>query len=243
MPGAGRRHGIIGRRHAFAQVAARIVGAVMLDAPAFDPAPQVGRQCLAGRLHAAEPGVAAAFRDLQRIEHGGVGRRVEIAHVGVPDRLAGAQRADRIALGVEHVGHDVDVGIAGRADAAALLVGRRVELAEAPAEGQEVVSPSCWPRSRIIECRSTRARSPRSPVAQPSQIDAGNLRAHRLGHRTHRHGHVASSVLRRDDRPASAADQAPPQAPSNCFIQLVSLAAAAARPVRRNRHRSATAPP
>ena len=46
-------------------------------------------------------------------------------------------------------------------------------------------------------------------VAQPPQIDAGDLRAHRRRHRTHRHRHVASSIPGRDDRPAVAADQAP----------------------------------
>ena len=114
------------------------------------------------------------------IEHRGVGRRVEIAHVGVPDRLAGAERADRIAFLVEHVGHDIDVGIARRADAAALLVGRRIELAEAAAEGQQVVvarasgraagSPNgrCQARSTAAKSASLRRRgrrreSPRRP--------------------------------------------------------------------------------
>jgi hypothetical protein len=60
--------------------------------------------------------------------------------VGVPHRLAGAQRADGPALLVKHVGDDVDVGIAGRAHAPLLLVGRRVELAQPAAEGQQVVA-------------------------------------------------------------------------------------------------------
>ena len=139
MPGARRCHRIVGRRHAFAEIAAGIVGAVVLDPAPFDLAPEVGRQSIACRLHAGEPGVAAGRRDFQRIEHRCVGRHVEIAHVGVPDGLAVTQRADRIALGVEHVGDDVDVGIARWADAATLLVGRRIEFAEAAAEGQQVV--------------------------------------------------------------------------------------------------------
>jgi hypothetical protein len=56
-----------------------------------------------------------------------------------PLGFACSERADRLALLVEHVGHDVDVGIAGRALSPALLVGRRIELAEAAAECQEIV--------------------------------------------------------------------------------------------------------
>ena len=191
MPGAWCGHGIVGRCHALAQVAAGIVGAVMLDAPAFDPAAQSRRQCLAGGLHAAKPGVAAARRDFQRVEHGGVGRRVEIAHVGMPDRLACAQGADWIAFGVEHVGHDVDVGIAGRADAAALLVGGRVELTEAATEGKEIIVAE-----RLATQQDHRMIGPGAfdrreiGVAQASQIDVANLRAHRLCHRAYGNGHV-----------------------------------------------------
>ena len=167
----------------------------MLDPPAFEPAAKVGRQRIAGRLHAAEPGVAAGWRDLQRIEHRGIGRLVEIAHVGVPHRLAGAERADRVAVLVEHVGHDIDLGIARRADPAALLVGRRIELAEAPAEGQQVVVAE-----RLAAQQDHRMLVPGAldggelRLGQRLEIDADHLRADRLGQRAYRHSHVVSSV-------------------------------------------------
>ena len=179
-------------------------------------AQQLGRQRVAGGLHAAEPGVAAARRDLQRIEHRGVGRRVEIAHVGVPHRLAGAQGADRIAFGVEHVGHDIDVGIARRADAAALLVGRRIELAEAAAERQQVVVAELLAAQQDHRMVGPGALDRREiGIAQAPQIDAGNLRSHGRGHCADRHAHVVSSVSAAMIGPHRGAIKHPAPAPAS----------------------------
>ena len=139
VPGARRLVRIVGRRHAFAQVAAAVVGAVVLDAAAAHLGLQRIGQRRPGGLHAEHPGVAAGRRHFQRIEHRGVGRRRQIAHVGVPDGLARAERADRRAFVVEHVRDDVDVRIAFGRLAAVLLDRRRIELAEAAREGQQVV--------------------------------------------------------------------------------------------------------
>ncbi len=213
MPGARRGDRIVGRRHAFAQVAAGIVGAVVLDAPAFDLAPQIGGQGIAGGLHAAEPGVAAGRRDFQREQHRGVGRRVEIAHVCVPDGLAVAERADRISVPVEHVRHDIDVGIAGRADPAAFLVGRRVEFAEAAAERQEIVVGELLAGQQDHRMAMPGTLDSREVgIAQAAQIDAGDFRADGRRERAHCHGHRApamSFLPGRDDRPAAGRVQAP----------------------------------
>ena len=207
----------------------------------LDAGAELGRQRVAGGLHAAEPGVAAARRDLQRIEHRGVGRRVEIAHVGVPHRLAGAQGADRIAVGVEHVGHDIDVGIARRADAAALLVGRRIELAEAPAERQQVVVAerlAAQQDHRMLGAR--RARSPANSASlSRREIDAGNLRAHRRGHGADRHAMsfppFSAAMIGR----ASGRDQAPSTAPaSSTSLAATAGASGPAKPGRSARTRA-----
>ena len=90
-------------------------------------------------LHAAEPGIAAVRRQLERVQHRCVRGLRRIAHVGVPGRVAVPERPDRLALFVEHVRHDVDVGITGRGLAARALVRRRIERAEMPREREEVV--------------------------------------------------------------------------------------------------------
>src|SRR3712207_7542942 len=57
-----------------------------------------------GRIHGAEMRVAPARRDLDRVEHRGLGRLRQVGHVGVPNRLARAEAADGLPVGPEHVG-------------------------------------------------------------------------------------------------------------------------------------------
>jgi hypothetical protein len=83
--------------------------------------------------------VAARRRHLQRVEHGGLGRPLEVGHVGVPDRLAGAEAADRLTVRAEHVGDDGDLRLALHEAAAVLLRRRPTEVAAAAAEGDQVV--------------------------------------------------------------------------------------------------------
>src|SRR5262249_23953299 len=75
----------------------------------------------------------------ERIEHRRIRRQFQIAHVGMPDSFAGAERADRLAFVVEHVGDHVDVRISRRTLPAAFLIWWRIEIAEAPAESEQVV--------------------------------------------------------------------------------------------------------
>jgi hypothetical protein len=77
-------------------------------------------------------------RDFERVEHARLGRLLQVRHVGVPDGLAGAEAADRLAVRAEHVGDDVDFRMAGDEALAVLLHRREVEIAEAAAEGDEV---------------------------------------------------------------------------------------------------------
>src|SRR6266581_4081490 len=63
---------------------------------------------------------------------------------GVPvdmrgSRLTVAQRADRLAGLVPHIRNDIDVRIARRRPAPGALVRRRVERAEVPREGEQIV--------------------------------------------------------------------------------------------------------
>ena len=76
---------------------------------AFGGLLEVRRQGLVGRKHVGEIGVAAASgRHFQGMQHRGLRRHVDIGHVGVPDRLAVAEIADRLAV-LDHVGDDVEL--------------------------------------------------------------------------------------------------------------------------------------
>ena len=96
--GPRRRSWIVGRGDALAQIAAAIIGTVVLDLQVGDPAFQLIRQRLVDRVHAAERGVAAGRRHLERVQHARHRRYIEIGHVGMPNRFAGPQAADRLAI-------------------------------------------------------------------------------------------------------------------------------------------------
>ncbi len=110
----------------------------MLDLQIGDSVLQSVRQRLVDRIHAAERGVAAGGRHLQRVEHARHRRHIEIGHVGMPDRLAGAEAADRLAVH-HHVGDDVDFRQAFDEAPAGFLDRRPVEVAEAAAERDQVL--------------------------------------------------------------------------------------------------------
>ena len=77
MPGAGRLVRIVGRRHAFAHIAAAVVGAVVLDAASLDAClSRAAGNAVPGGLHAEEIGVAAARRNFQPVQHRGIRRQV-----------------------------------------------------------------------------------------------------------------------------------------------------------------------
>ena len=140
-------------------------------------------------------------RDLQRIEHGRVGRQLEIAHVGVPDGFASAERADRLAFLVEHVGDHIDVGIADRGLAPALLVGRRIELAEPAAEGQQIVVVD------LLAAEQQRGMAVPGPldlgelgIRDGGEIDARDFGADGRRQRRYGHGHGAASGVQGSGR-------------------------------------------
>src|SRR3979490_2840541 len=93
--GARRGPWIVGWGDALAQIAATIVGAVVLYLQVRDLALQATRQCLVDRVHAAKRSVAAGRRDLESVKHTRHWRYAEIRHVGMPDGFAGAEAADR----------------------------------------------------------------------------------------------------------------------------------------------------
>ena len=137
MNGAGRDARVVGRGDALPDIAAAIVGAVVLDLELVDPLFQLRGERIVNCIHAAERSVAARGRHFERVEHAGLGRQLQVRHVGVPDRLAGAQAADRLSVH-HHVGNHVDLRHAFDEAPAGFLDRGPVELAEAPAERHQI---------------------------------------------------------------------------------------------------------
>ena len=74
MQRAGCLARIVGRSDALPDIAAAVVGAVVLDPQPQRPLTQRGGQALERRVHVAEPCVAAGGRNFQRVEHARLGR-------------------------------------------------------------------------------------------------------------------------------------------------------------------------
>ena len=137
MKRAGGGARIVARRDAGAEVPAAVVRAVVLDAQRQSGRAQVLGERVPRTVHRAEARVAAGWRNFERIERAGLRRVGQVRHVGVPDRLAGAEAADGDAV-FNDVRHDIDLRKAFDEPAAVLLDWRLVERAEPPAEGDQV---------------------------------------------------------------------------------------------------------
>jgi solute carrier family 13 (sodium-dependent dicarboxylate transporter), member 2/3/5 len=137
MQRAGSRSRIVGWRHAGTNVSAAVVRAVMLDAHRERASAQLLGQRIPRAVHRAEVRVAAARRDLERVERAGLWRIGQVRHVGVPHRLTGAEAADGDAV-FNDVGDHVDLRMAFDETPAVLLYGRLIESAVAPAERDQV---------------------------------------------------------------------------------------------------------
>ena len=137
------------------------------------------------RVHAAERRVASGGRYFERVEHARLGRHVEIRHVGVPDRFAVAEAADRLAVHLD-VGDDVDLRQALDEAAAGLLDRRPVEIAEAAAEGDQllVAQRLAADQHHRMLVPGVHQASERRVVEVP-EIDAPHLRAERCTRRDH----------------------------------------------------------
>ena len=138
MHRAWRGDRVVGRRHTLAQIAAAIVGAVVLDLEAGDAVVEPLRQRLVDAIHRAERGVAPDRRHFERIQYARLRRHVEIRHVGVPHRFAVAEATDRFAVHFD-VGYDVNLRQALDEPAACFLNGRPVEIPQAAAEGDQLL--------------------------------------------------------------------------------------------------------
>ncbi|HEY3159130.1 MAG TPA: DASS family sodium-coupled anion symporter [Vicinamibacterales bacterium] len=179
MEGAGRRARVVARRDAGADVAAAVVGAVMLDAQRQSRGAQILRQRVPRAVHRAEARVAAARRDFERVERARLRRVGQVRHVGVPHRFTRAEAADGDAV-FDDVRDDVDLGIAVDEAPPVLLDGRLVERAEAAAERDQVGVAELLTAEqydRVIEPRLVDGRERR--LVYRAQIDAPHFGAER----------------------------------------------------------------
>ena len=168
---------IVGRSDASTDVSAAVVRAVVLDAHRERPRPEVVGQRIPRAVHRAEARIAARRRDLERVQRARLRRIRQVRHVGVPDRLAGAEAADGDAV-LDDVRHDVDFRKALDKPPAVLLNWRLIERSEAPAErdqvliGQPLVAKQ---HDRVIEPRLIDGAERR--LVDGTTIDAANFSA------------------------------------------------------------------
>jgi hypothetical protein len=128
-------------------------------------------------LPLGEAGVAARRRDFDRIQHARLRRVLEIGHVGVPHRLAGAQAADRHAI-LDHVGHNVDFWMTFDEAPAVLLYRRPVEFTEPAAERDHLVIAEHLAAEQQHEVIEPGAMDGgKVAVADPAQVQPVDFRA------------------------------------------------------------------
>ncbi len=124
---------------ALAQHAGAVGGGIVHRDLALHGLLQLGGQRLVGGEHVGEIGIAARLRrrHLERMQHGGLGRHVDVGHVGMPHGLAVAEIADRLAV-LDDVGDHVELRVLLVERLAVGVRSGRIELAEIPAEGDEL---------------------------------------------------------------------------------------------------------
>ena len=179
MQRAGRGARIVGRRDTGADVPAAVVGAVVLDAQLERGRTELLRQRIPGAVHGAEARVAAARRNLERVERTGLRRVWQVRHVRVPHGFTGAETADRHAV-LDHVRDDVNLGMPLDEPASVLLDGRVIERAEPAAERDQIVISELLMAKeddRVVEPRLVNGGEGR--VVDGAQIDAAYFRAER----------------------------------------------------------------
>jgi len=170
---------IVARRDAGADVAAAVVGAVVLDAEVQRGRAQLRGERVPRTVHRAEAGVAAAGRNFECVQRARLRRVGQVRHVGVPDGFAGAEAADRDPV-LDDVRHHVDLRMAVDEPPPVLLDGRLVERAEAAAERDQVAVGQLLIAKQhdgVIEPRLVDRCVGR--IIDRSQIDAANFRTER----------------------------------------------------------------
>src|SRR5208282_3493455 len=159
---SGRRPWIITRSDALAKIAAAVICPVVLDLEFCDVARKVLRERLVHPVHVAEGGVPASGRHLERIEHAGLRRLLQIGHIRMPYGLACAEAADRHPI-LDDVRHHVYFGVTLHVAAPGLLDRRPVESPEAPAKGDEVPVIELLPAEK------------HDGVIKPGAVDGGEV--------------------------------------------------------------------
>ena len=94
----------------------------MLKTETRSPLFQGIRQGVIRSIHVAEVRVASSRRNLQRVQHAGLGRILKIRHVGVPHRFSRAEAADGHSV-FNHVRNHIEFRMALDKAAAGLCTG------------------------------------------------------------------------------------------------------------------------
>jgi len=185
MQGAGSTTRIVGWNNARADVAAAVVRAVVLDAHRERPRAQVVGQRIPAAVHRAEAGVSARRWDFERIQRARLRRIGQVRHVCMPHGFACPEASDRDAV-LDHVRHDVDLGMPLHEASAVFLDRSLIERAEAAAESDQLVvgqSLLAEQQHGVVEPGAINLRESR--VIYETQIDAADFRAKRCTGRRH----------------------------------------------------------
>src|SRR5262245_33808412 len=94
MAGAGGYPNIAWKLEPTAQGASAIVSCIVLDRRSLNAAPKLAGQCLQGKIHVVEAGLAALRRDFNRIKYARIRRHFDIRHVRMPHEISMPERTE-----------------------------------------------------------------------------------------------------------------------------------------------------
>ncbi len=148
------------------------------------------RQAFVGTMHAAEISVAAFRGNFQRINHTGFRRIIEVRHIRMPTRFAGAETADGLSI-FDHVRNDINFRMTFNKPAAVLLNGRMVQFAEAATEGNQIfIGQSLLTKQQDLMVEPGSVNGFELIGLNLCDIYAANLGAERLSSRDDFHGGI-----------------------------------------------------
>src|SRR5215470_562999 len=123
--------------HSLAHHPGAVVGRIVDGGATRDRLLEAGRKRLVREIHVRPVRIATARRNLEGVQEGALGWTRDVSHVRVPDRLPVAEIADRLAFDL-HVGDHVDLGELAQKWRAVRVRPGRIQLAEAPTEGEQL---------------------------------------------------------------------------------------------------------
>ncbi len=137
MAGTGRIAHVARFLVALSQHAGAVARRIVNGRQPLDACSEIVRQRVVGGKHVSEIRVTPFGRNLDRVEHGGLRRYLDVGHVCVPDGFACAEISPRHAA-LDDVGDDIELRILLVERLAVGIRTRRIELSERATEGHQI---------------------------------------------------------------------------------------------------------